>query len=639
MKLTFHRVTAQNFRGVTAPVSLSFTDVPAGLYFIRGVNEVEPKLGANGAGKTTVFIDAILWALVGRTAKSQRPGDTIETWGAAKGDTTSVTLEFLLDDIPYVIHRSRNPNTLTLNGEKVEQDAIDRVFPLAEPVLRRSIIIDQFSEMFLSLRPEPQSRIFSDTLNLDLWVRAAEQATDNAAVTQKSIDRLTSGLAEKQGALAEARDQREAAVAGEQRFEDEQAAKLAEARQKRAAAAQERDEAETALNNARDRLAALGDGATDLKVMEEELKRSRRTTAEAKARSDGLVAALDREAGRLERQLNAYSNPDDKVCPECGQTVTDEHIANKKSELIMEAEDVVARSDDANATSAAQAAVLQDLDNRLEALVGQNRDFNTQQNVVSLAATNSITANRAVHQWDDRVNELLKETNPFTKQADQLDERITSLREDVTKLQEQLADLNEDLEAYKFWNRGYREIRLEQIDRTLLELEMTTNKHAEALGCDGWEIAFATERETRRGTVQHSFSTFLYPPGQNAPVSWDSYSGGESQRWELATVFGLAEVLLGRAGVNPDIEVIDEPTHHLSPEGVEDLLQCLSDRARDLGRKIFVIDHHALDRGAFDGVVTVTRDKQHGVYISECTVPNLLGVWREPAPAVERVRL
>jgi energy-coupling factor transporter ATP-binding protein EcfA2 len=110
--------------------------------------------------------------------------------------------------------------------------------------------------------------------------------------------------------------------------------------------------------------------------------------------------------------------------------------------------------------------------------------------------------------------------------------------------------------------------------------------------------------------VSHAFSIFLFPPGQSKAVSWDSYSGGEAQRWQLAVTFALSEVLLSRAGITPDFEILDEITNHLSDIGVDDLLECLSERAHTLQRRIFLIDHRVLSKGDFDGIVSVVKTSE-----------------------------
>lgn len=58
-----------------------------------------------------------------------------------------------------------------------------------------------------------------------------------------------------------------------------------------------------------------------------------------------------------------------------------------------------------------------------------------------------------------------------------------------------------------------------------------------------------------------------------------------------------------------NIEVLDEPTRHLSNEGVQDLCEFLSARATSLERNVWLIDHMAFESGIFENVVTVVKSK------------------------------
>jgi DNA repair exonuclease SbcCD ATPase subunit len=162
---------------------------------------------------------------------------------------------------------------------------------------------------------------------------------------------------------------------------------------------------------------------------------------------------------------------------------------------------------------------------------------------------------------------------------------------------------------FKYWVGAFKEIRLSLIDEVLQELEIASSEHAARLGLVDWEIKFQTERENKSGDISYGFNVLLYPPAQKEPVRWESYSGGESQRWQLATTFGLAEVLLARAGITSSLEIYDEPSQHLSPEGVDGLIEVLGERSIDERKTIFYLDHASLDRGLFNGIFTVIKDK------------------------------
>ena len=610
-KLSLQRLSVTGFRGVRDTVTLNFTDTPPGLYFIKGENKAEPKLGSNGAGKSSLFTESLEWLLTGSLSRSRRPGADVECRGWQ--GKTEVVGEFAIDDANRVASRTRNPNGLYLDGEKVEQERIDALLPIADAALRRSILIGQFGEMFLDLRPEAKSRIFTETLNLDKWLRAADVAIDRAKGAEKQLEVNTRQAEGAKRALAEVRDQYEAARKGEKRFEDELKVLIAAARKREREAKVMAESCREALDAAREKHPP---GSADSVRELNNMKQMRRSAQTLSLSAAVRLAAAEREVETLTNRLSAYAGKVE-VCPECGQRVGAAHVAERRLALSGELEIAREKCEVCKMEADSSARELARVEKRMAALEESTADALKVQAEVAVAAERSFAADRDALRASSELAELKARVNPFAAQCDALEERIESLREDLVELERRTAEVNETLEVAKFWVRGFKEIRLEQIDAALAELELATNRHAESLGLSDWQIAFATERETNRGAVSLGFTVSLYPPGAEEPVSWETYSGGESQRWQLATAFGLAEVLLARAGVSTDFEVLDEPTSHLSPEGIEDLLSCLYDRAIDCQRRIFLIDHNSLDRGAFDGVVVVEKTDKWGTRVSD----------------------
>jgi DNA repair exonuclease SbcCD ATPase subunit len=326
-----------------------------------------------------------------------------------------------------------------------------------------------------------------------------------------------------------------------------------------------------------------------------------------------LRDGIDREMQRLNRQLQAYG-VGATVCPECGQAVGQEHIQTKRAEIDALLTEQIGRYETLSDRVLAIGKDSVALEAEVVTLDDTVRGYTEAQTAVALAAERLSHEERALQRFDAQIAEVFNRPNTAEAQIELTEQRLAKVREILARETVEHAELMRHAEAYKFWQKGMREIRLERIDTTLIELEIAANRHAEALGLIGWSITFSTERETQKG-VAHAFNVSLTPPGQDQPISWESYSGGESQRWQLATTFALSEILLARSGIATDIEILDEPTAHLSPEGIEDLLLCLRERAVEYGRRIFIIDHHALDRGAFDGVFMVTKSPE-GVMVS-----------------------
>jgi energy-coupling factor transporter ATP-binding protein EcfA2 len=148
------------------------------------------------------------------------------------------------------------------------------------------------------------------------------------------------------------------------------------------------------------------------------------------------------------------------------------------------------------------------------------------------------------------------------------------------------------------------------IEDVLAELQITANAMLEQVGLLGWELRFEAERETKKGTLQRGLNVFVKSPHNEKPVKWESWSGGEGQRLRVLGALALGEVLLNRAGVEPTLEVLDEPTSHLSPQGVQDMIDMLHDRAASLGRTVLYADQTAIASDQFASVLTVERSGQ-----------------------------
>jgi DNA repair exonuclease SbcCD ATPase subunit len=602
--LSLKKLTVTNFRAVKGTVELIF-DQPPGLYFIAGRNELYPRLGANDAAKSTLFCEALSWLLQARTSRSNRPGADIVNW-YADGSSAGVTGWFILDGNIHQLERYRNPSRLTLDGRTVEQRDIDQLLPLSDTALRRTILIDQFGTMFMGLRPEEKSRIFSETLDLDKWVKAADRASHKVTDIERAITRLEQELAVTQGTLAEVTDQREAAIKREERFEVDRVAMVTTLKSDVRNATTRRDKTEVILNKARDAFAKFsGDNLRELNDYRLTERNLIRDIGSANQRIGHNTIVIE----QLQTDLATYATANG-VCPECGQEVTDEHIAEKAAAVRKKIKDakagIAGDTEDAKEFAEELRAVQLMVIQLEEGMAG----YQKAQNEVSQAAGQSIHDTREMHRVKNLLVEAVKQVNPFTEQCDKLDARMQELKTARNQHRTELRRARQEVEIYGFWQNGFREIRLDQIDTTLMELELAANRHSESLGLDNWEIQFATERETQSGTLSHKFTVFLFPPGQDKPVDWENYAGGVSQRWQLAVTSALSEILLSRAGMDTDFEILDEPTTHLSQEGIEDLIECLKTRARELNRRIFLIDHHALPLGSFDGNITVVRSAE-----------------------------
>lgn len=579
--LRFTKITICNFKSYVGEHTFKLDRKP-GLYFISGKNLCEPALAANGAGKSGLW-DALLWCLFEVTADDNRPAGSILPW--ASGASPCVQVEFN----GQAVRRTRKPNELVHIDSKGKEHIITNVdvedyLGLREDMFRRAVVVDQFTKLFLDLKAEQQAELFNESVDVRQLLSGGETANKTSKELGAKLAKAELQTAQIEAVIAQLGEQVAAAADNANAFELTQARDVKRLRSESIMAA--------AL------LAKHGEAKPEnlsiKKVPETSFMKEERALREA----DKRVAAADVDLTQLEDRLADYDESD--CCPTCEQpwpvsreTKESLGLAIKSAQGML---DLCHKDVDFAQARLNKCKVA--VEGHATAKLAALEAWETKRRPLAAAAENAASALRSRE----------KAVNPHVQEEDRLRKQLGLKREALADLKKAHADAAVEKDIADAWETGFKVIRLDVIDTVLDELGDAVNRHAAALGLEDWRIEFATERETQAGTTALGFTATLYPPDATEPVRWKSYSGGERQRWQLAMTFGLSEVLLARAGVEPNIEVFDEPTRGLSEEGVDHLLETLAERARDLGRVIFITDHHAMTSGAFAGHFLVTKD-------------------------------
>jgi DNA repair exonuclease SbcCD ATPase subunit len=255
--------------------------------------------------------------------------------------------------------------------------------------------------------------------------------------------------------------------------------------------------------------------------------------------------------------------------------------------------------------------VLNRLDGKLEAVVRNTANLDS--NVVELKVKISNIDAKLVA-TDNRINELKLEAkakqveeNPFAVMWQKQKSEILLRKTLLLKQRKELEELQAKYDATIYWVSGFKRVRLFVIEETLRQLEVEVNNSLTSLGLVDWSIEFDVERENKSGGVTKGFVVFIRCPSNPEPVRWESWSGGETQRLQLAGDFGLANLIMMQAGLTNTIEFYDEPSNHLSDEGVNDLAETLHQRALDDGKTIWLVDHRMPEFGDFKAKLEVVK--------------------------------
>jgi hypothetical protein len=498
-----------------------------------------------------------------------------------------------------------------LNGETVEQDRIFKVLGLSEEAIKRTFLIAQFGSLFLDLRSEEQSRLFTEVLNLDLWLKGSTVANDLANHADKELRTRETELSRLIGSQEQVKLQFDKETELSKNFakkQKDQLSLLANQLEQEQAALDIAQKAISALSQHRNVVSAIAAAESETA----RVRASNAALAHDVQNANFELKQIQKEKDMIVQQLDLY-NQSENICPECGQKVTQDHLNEKVTGLTKRltklSENILVKAYKRDNLTIKLVNLNEELFSIENSSKHKLKNLVKIQSEINVAETNVRLSGVKVENIKNSINLNKKTTNPHVKSCRDLTENYNQLKQKIIQIKQLIESTQQEIGIYKYWSQSYKEIRLALIDETLLELEVVTNKHAEALGLIDWNIKFATERQTVSGSTSHSFSVFIYPPDKQEPVSWESLSGGESTRWQLATTFGLAEVLLSRCGITPNIEVLDEPAKWISDSGFDSLLVHLRDRAVELGKCIYYIDHRSMDSGYFDGVISIEKSQ------------------------------
>ena len=585
MKL--QRISITGFRSFHENQVLLLHKMNPGLWLVTGENQVEPELGANGAGKSSLF-EAVHWAIRGLTSRKLK-ASAIQAWDTEL--PTEVSLIMLEENKVKTLKRTQAPNELTWDGEIVDQARVDHLF--AAEVMTNTWYFPQFTQAFIDLKPEARMEIYTEVMALGLWDEKSELAKTVADAYKEEAAAKTLEVTKWQTELDTLRSIDYTAHKGEwdKLYQERKvtiAKKAMEVKNRLVATntlllkMRKKDKEDEVLQNAYD---------------EEKSKLQAKVDMNNRALST-WVANLDRTDSEVAQLQKDKAKTDKGTCPTCGQRLHTRNAAETIKTKIALLE--FAGKDQSKAVLKFRLAVKEAMDT-LRALE-KPRLSNAHEQVIVLSERKA----QLERELQNVAREKKEEKNPFIHLERKRKEQIKTCLATLNLRKRERKEA-EDMQAKSaFWIKGFKEIRYQVMQDSLVQLNTEVNESLHQLGLQDWEIIFSAEKENKSGTVKRGFLCSVRSPHTSVAVPWEAWSGGESQRLRLAAQFGISNLLVARSGFNPSVEFWDEPTQFLSDGGVTQLLEQLEDRAKRYKRVILLADHRSLDY-SFEGTVHITK--------------------------------
>lgn len=651
------KIVISNFRSFKSATVLFPKTV--GLKFLGGINKVEPRLGANGAGKSSLW-NAMYWCCYGVATQGERTSDLL-SWKTEQIDVWLHLQNGEAIDNVYVIHRSGPPNRLELNGKPATQQQIDELLGLTKERFLHTVMFGQGTKLFPDLPISERGQLFDEILNLDVWTKCSEVASKRTMDIQLSISSTQKELARIEGQLSQIQTEKQIQDKIEEweniRIIDTtnltlQSVNWFDANKKNQESFQFLSD-----NWIKTRSSEIEEKATELEKLELELQS---LLSDEKKFTDDL--SLVEEYGILEAKIKADKKEyeeaknryyqleaerkqiitpklfwnDNKTCPTCGQHITDakKHnhlvaIDKKEAEILADIFIIEEQKERVVLELAALELQFSKLDVTLRENQLASRDNQTNIKNIKYRITKlEYDAEKILKDIEEKNNPFDKEilklkqsTNPYLgqiqvlkKKTNPFNQTLDNIREDRIRLENYKKEKNDLLLSYQsnliaieFWKTGFKRIRLFFIQQILLSLEIEIGSAIASLGLQNWKVKLSTETETKSGTTKLGVAITIQSPSTVA--RWEVWSGGETQRLRLGIALGLSNLIQRSAGVWYSFLVLDEPTQYLSSEGIEDLLESLQYKAETTKMQIWLCDHHALQFSGFTEIWMSIKEK------------------------------
>ncbi len=620
--MKINKLSLYNYKSFTGPDShiFNFQDNKNGLYLLSGINEAEPELGANGSGKSTLW-GGLFWVIFGKSPRGLKAGN-IHSWYSNLHDDEPKTygeVDFEIGKRSYRLARSWSPNSLVLteyyddtkSDKIITQEEVEDLISFKPDTFLGTVLVSQFGNMFFDLPPSQKMSVFSEIMNLDIWDKLSTLSGKEGRAQEEEKNEILQIIANCEGKKNTLLSQIKIIDTSAIEFLHKKTQSIEKIKIKLEKHKQAAQEATPDLTSKKVMLTKLEGKLEDDKMCAKEAVIDLDVI-------ETIIQDLNTEKRILEgkvqgtnAKLTEIDVADDK-CPMCGQSINIDHLKDEKKKLLVEL-NLNVRAIEAFDAQLKQEKEKQplyiELIDELESTINSHQiDYQKIRDEIIEGDTKVALAKQELNSVQFLLNSEQEKENPFIQQR-----KITleALEKVETQLPEQydLRDQQEMLiESYKYWSKGFKELRLNLISQTLLTLEVEVNNCLIQLGMVDWSVIFDIERETKDGGISKGFSVFIISPMHNEPVPWEAWSGGESQRLRIAGAMGLANLILTQRGERSNLEVWDEPSQHLSQSGIDDLLALLHAKAENEQKQIWLVDHRSLSFGGFTKTYQVRKD-------------------------------
>lgn len=215
-----------------------------------------------------------------------------------------------------------------------------------------------------------------------------------------------------------------------------------------------------------------------------------------------------------------------------------------------------------------------------------------------------------------QIQDVKSEENPYKTQVKDYQKQIQDMTESYSELDAEYDILSSDEEVLNFWLTGFSNsgIKSMLLDDITPFLNKRANKYLQALSGDRLSVNFTTQTQLKSGEMREKFQ--IEVNNEDGGDSYMANSSGEKKRVDIAINLALQDLVSSRANKKINMIFLDEALDALDNCGVDDVLNLLSEVAKDKS-SVFVISHNENIQTAFENFLVVTKKNGYSTVVKE----------------------
>lgn len=584
-----------------------------GLTLVEGVNNSSNTYASNAAGKSA-SLSGITYALYGKTVEGVTSDEVINRQA---GKDCHVFLDMELDGTPYRIERYRKDKKY---HNKVRLLSGDQDLTQAKLADTNKVILDLLGipfgtyvntlaygqgdePVFSQATDKGKKEILENLANTAIY----EQAKQIASQEKLNLDTKIAMINQQINSLQARYDQT-------QQYQDNAQAQYKASLAKVKSQQEQKESLEAQISPLEDDLSHAKQSLEE--VQAHELKPAQVATMasgayqQARDTYNRLNYQYKSEVATYKKLSQDYLDLDkQKICPTCGQVVTNEHKAMEKQTLTKRLQDQVAliKQIKADGTTAkqqmgeyqAKAEAERQLQQQVQAQELQYRDeLNQAQNKVTSAQSKLDSAQQMLKVLANQVT--VQKPQDYTKDLAKLQKELADNKATLITTQAD-ADQYDQVAKKVFSRKGIQSMAMDLIIPFLNE---HTNAYLAKLSGSILKVFMDAQTMNSNNSLSDKFD--LKVENESGANSYQNCSAGERKRIDIAIAFAIQDLQNSKSNLATNLAIYDECFDGLDAVGAENVVAVLKEKQKTIPT-IFVITHNENLKPLFDNTLTVTK--------------------------------